>query len=523
MATELDLQQLSVDRRPEATSRSVRRRPWLSRYVAPGVILGGYLGMLGWAARDRFMPSKEVTVVPVIVSRADNQQAGTPVFQAAGWIEPRPTPVLASALAEGIVEELLVVESQPVEAGQPIAKLIDADARLTLQQAQASADLAAAEVMTAQAELHAARLQLENPVHLQAPLSEAESLLAKTETELARVPFLIKAAEAQRQFTQQDLEGKQGAAAAIPARSVQQAQREHKVAAAELEGLSARIPRLERERESLRNRRQALARQLELLIDETRQVATAEAQVKAAEARRNLAELTVQQAQLRLDRMVVKSPIAGRVLALVAQPGSRVMGLDPGGEYRTSTIVSLYDPDQLQVRTDVRLEDLPLLQQGQQVRIETPSAKGALTGQVINVTSQANIQKNTLEVKVAITSPPATIRPDMLVTVTFLALDQPDASRTESQLSERLLVPRQLVEPAGDGHALWIADSRGIARRKTIRLGTAATESLVEVVEGLTPTDRLIAAGRDALKDGDRIEITAEDRHLGVTPNPVSR
>ena len=59
--------------------------------------------MLGWAVRDRFVPTKAVTVLPVIVSRPEVQQAGTPLFQAAGWIEPRPTPVLAAALAEGII------------------------------------------------------------------------------------------------------------------------------------------------------------------------------------------------------------------------------------------------------------------------------------------------------------------------------------------------------------------------------------------------------------------------------------
>lgn len=523
MATELDLRQLALDRGPDRPASRVRRRPWLSRYLLPGVILGGFLAMLGWAARDRFVPSKAVTVLPVIVARAEVQQAGTPLFQAAGWIEPRPTPVLASALAEGIVEELLVVEGQPVEAGQPVARLIDADARLALQQAQASADLAAADVMTIQSELRAARLRRDNPVHLQAVLSEAESLLAKTETELSRIPFLIEAAEARSLFAQQNLQGKQGAAAAIPERFIQQAQSDHKVALAEAEELTARQPRLEREREALQKRCEALARQLELLIDETRQVAAAEAQIKAAEARQCQAELLVQIAQLRLDRMIVKSPINGHVLSVVARPGSRVMGLDPGGEQRASTIVSLYDPHMLQVRADVRLEDVPLIQLGQPVQIETPSVKGMLEGRVLNVTSQANIQKNTLEVKVAITSPPATVRPEMLVTTTFLAAEQPETKSEGSELSERLLVPRQLVESEGDGQVLWIADAHGFARRRAVRLGTAGTEALVEVIEGLTPTDRLISGGRENLRDGDRVHITGEDGHLGFAPSPRNR
>src|SRR5690606_19559606 len=119
---------------------------------------------------------------------------------------------------------------------------------------------------------------------------------------------------------------------------------------AELKELQGREPQLEREAQALRQRRDALARQLELLIDETRQVAEAEAQVKAAEARQRQARLAVQAARLRLDRMVVTAPSAGRVLSLVARPGSRVMGIDPGGEQQASTVITLYDPQMLQVR-----------------------------------------------------------------------------------------------------------------------------------------------------------------------------
>jgi Multidrug resistance efflux pump len=287
--------------------------------------------------------------------------------------------------------------------------------------------------------------------------------------------------------------------------------------AAELKELQGRQPQLEREAEALRQRRDALARQRELLIDETRQLAEAEAQLKAAQARERQAHLAVQAAQLRLDRMVITAPCAGRVLSLVARPGSRVMGIEPSGEQKASTVITLYDPQMLQVRADVRLEDVPLVQPGQPVQIETASVKEPIYGYVLNATSQANIQKNTLEVKVAITSPPPTIRPEMLVTATFLAPESPGNKQDESQEQERLLVPRQLVESTGEGHAIWIADPSGVAARRTVRLGSAGTDEQVEVVEGLTPTDRLISGGREGLNSGDRIVISAEDGSIGTT------
>ena len=515
MTTELDLQQLAVERR-EPPKAKRRKKNLLTRYVLPAVIVLGFLGMLGWAARERLLPVKQVTVVPVVVTRAELQQAGTPLFQAAGWIEPRPTPVFVSALTEGVVEELLVVEGQEVKAGEPVARLIDVDARLILEQAETELALRQAELDSAKAELRAARLRLENPVHLKAPLAEAESLLAKTQTEMARIPFLIEAAEARIEFARQNLEGRQAASSTIAGRLVQQARSEHDGALAELKELRARGPRLEAEVDALRQKRAAVAEQLKLMIDESRQVADAEAQVKAAEARERQARLAIEKAQLQLDRTIVKSQMDGRVLSLVARPGTRLMGLDPTAEHKSSTVVILYDPNMLQVRADVRLEDVPLVQPGQPVQIETASSKAPLDGVVLFPTSTANIQKNTLEVKVAIQSPPPAIRPEMLVTATFLALPRPESDSGSSE-QERLLVPRQLVDSSGDGHAIWLADPSGVARRRMVRLGKAGTEELVEVVEGLHPTDKLISGGREGLTDGDRIAIAGEDSSLGLT------
>ena len=516
MSPELDLRQLAVNRTAPVGREQRRRRAIYSRYVLPAAILIGFSGMVGWAAREHFISAKPVTVVPVVVTRAAVQQSGAELFQAAGWIEPRPTPVIASALAEGVIAELLVVEGREVQAGEPVARLIDADARLSLQRTEADLELRQAEAAGAHATLEAARLRLKFPVHLQATAAEAASQLAKVETDLAKVPFLIEAAGAKAEFASKNLEGKKSAGSGIAGRLIQQAESEYRTALAEQKELQERQPRLQREVRVLGQKQEALAKQLELLVDESRQVADAEAGLKAAEARVQLARLEVQGTQLKLERMVVRSPMCGRVLTLLARPGTRVTGLSPITGQDSSNVVSLYDPQMLQVRADVRLEDVPLVEPGQPVRIETASAKTPLKGTVLSATSTANVQKNTLEVKVAINDPPSTIRPEMLVTATFLAPLRPNAETDQNQQQERLLVPRSLVDSGEAGSAVWIADANGQARRRSIRLGRAGTDELVEVSEGLTPTDKLIASGREGLKAGERIKIMGDDDNLGV-------
>jgi len=512
MSTNLDLRQLRVDRDapdPPSTRRSGRRH-LLSRYVLPGAVVLGFLAVIFWAARDSLLPSTPVMVVPVVMARAEVQEAGTPLFQAAGWIEPRPSPVVVSSLAEGVIEKILVVEGQEVQAGQPVAKLIDTDARIALEKTQADLQLKEAEQASAQAELAAARTRIEQPVHLEAALAEADSFLAQAETELAKLPFEARAAGTRVELARKELKGKETAGAAVAERLVQRAEGELQSALAQLEEVKQRGPHLEKSVATLRRRCDALKKQLELKIDETRQLADAEAKVKAAEARHRQAELAVQTATLQLERTTIRAPLAGRVLRIAASPGARVMGINPQSAQDASTVLSLYDPKMLQVRADVRLEDVARVQPGQPVRIETASVPGPIQGRVLMVTSQASVQKNTIEVKVALDDPPPAIRPEMLVQATFMAADPPTGKGEAAAARERLLVPRQLVEKTEAGAALWVADPAGIARRQPIELGRAGTPQLVEVIQGLNATDKIISTGREGLRHGQRIRIAGE-------------
>src|SRR5207253_890878 len=139
MNSNVDLRQLAVRRDSPQAASPVTRRPrrWLTRVVLPTAVLLGFVGVTGWAARDSLLPSRPVTVVPVLATRGEVSREGEPLFQCAGWVEPRPTPVLVPALAEGFVDKLLVVEGQEVRAGETVATLIDADAKLALKAAEA--------------------------------------------------------------------------------------------------------------------------------------------------------------------------------------------------------------------------------------------------------------------------------------------------------------------------------------------------------------------------------------------------
>ncbi len=518
MSAEVDIKQLAIVRDAREAPVLRRRRHVVSRYVIPGVLLVGFLGLVAWAARDAVSPPAPVWGTPVLASQSQSQHEGTPLFQAAGWIEPRPTPIRVAALAPGVVEQLLVVENQSVKAGEPVAELVKQDAELAYQRAQANVKLREAELLEAEAGMTAATTRLEQPVHLQAALGEAEAALAATTTDLKNLPFATRRAEAELEFAAADYEGKRSSEGAIARRIVNEAKSARDAAAALVEELQKRAESLAAQQTALIQRRDALRTQLELLADEKQAKSETQARHHAAAARLEQARVELAEAKLRLDRMTIRAPIDGRVFELIAYPGTTLsggMGSVPNSD--GSTVVTLYRPDMLQVRVDVRFADIPKVSLGQPVLINNPALSEPISGKVLFVSSEANIQKNTLEVKVALDAPIAVFKPEMLVDVTYLA---PKAAESVAEDSgeTRLYVPQQLVLQGESGPFVWVADqSDGVARKTAITTGGLAAGGLVEVTQGLTIGSRVISRGHESLSDGDRIRIESEDAPAAVS------
>ena len=175
----------------------------------------------------------------------------------------------------------------------------------------------------------------------------------------------------------------------------------------------------------------------------------------------------------------------------------------------------MYDPQRLQIRVDVRFEDVPKVRLGQPVEIDNAALARPISGEVLFVSSEADIQKNTLQVKVAIRDPPTVFKPEMLVDVTFLAPPTSEPAEEETK-NVALYVPASLVDQNGDATLVWIADqSEGRARRVAIELGAKGPGNLIEVTRGLNAGSRVIASERNELKDNVRITVVGEETSLG--------
>lgn len=523
MSVQVDLSQLATPRaalRPSVVGQR-GRFVWITRYLIPLILLAGFVGTLTYTFRESFWSARPVTVVPVMAMRAEVTEGEAAIFQSAGWVEPRPTPVIVSALDEGVVEKLLVTEGQELDSGAIVAQLIDADAKLRLLQAEADLTSRLAELESSKAALTAAEIRLREPIELQIKLAEAEAMLAETDNELARLPGQIVAAQSRLELAETERNSRAASGEGISKLMLARSISEFETATAALSQLDAQQSSLAKVATAHQRRVAGLRRQLELKTEEQRQRDEAKAAVEFAQSRVVQARIAIDAANLSLSRMTVRTSIAGKVLALVARPGSKVMGLAPAAAHDASTVITMYDPKQLQIRADVRLEDVPSVTTGQLVRIETAAIRGGLKGRVIAATSLTDIQKNTLQVKVAVDDPPPVLKPDMLVQVTFLSRPSTKPKSDRSAVALTLVIPPQLVRQDGNTSSVWIADrEQGIAQLRVITLGGTTPEGLREVRSGLAAGDRLIASGFESLRSGDRVQVVGEAQEESQTPQP---
>ncbi len=503
-------------RTPTASQVPRPRRRWLTRIAVPGAAVLGMLLALGWAMRATLMPAVTVDIEPVVlrpVSATEaNQQAapGAVVAQAPGWVEPDPFVTYVSALANGVVDEVLVLEGEKVEAGQVVATMIDDDARLALDAAKADVAAREAGLADARARVEAARREWETLVAPKRVKAVAKAQLEQAEAEHARLPSEIAISEARLAEAEDEYKRLSESAARGATTEIEVLQSKHRRDArvAELRAVRLREPILVARIAQLRAELEAAGQSLELRIDEKLALDAANAAVKRAEADFKLARVREAEAQLRLDRMKVRSPVDGVVMTLLAQPGHKLLQQMDG--VHSAHVVHVYDPSRLQARIDVPLADAAKVSVGQPAQVVVDVLPDRVfRGRVTRIVHEADIQKNTLEVKVAIENPSPEIKPEMLARAKFLAMAHSgtDSPGDRQSGGQRAFVPRRLVlQDATIGEYVWVAEGDTAARR-AVQLGGATRGDWVQVREGLKPGDLVIASGFDRLVDGTRIRV----------------
>lgn len=253
----------------------------------------------------------------------------------------------------------------------------------------------------------------------------------------------------------------------------------------------------------------------------TRDRDEAEAQLRFAEAKVLQHKVICEQAKLTLSRMEIISPVAGVVMARLVEPGTRFSMASTASGERMGAIARLYDPDHIQARVDVQLADSARIGVGTRAEILTEALPDTVfQGEVTRLVHEANIQRNTVQVKVAIHHPAPALKPEMLCRVRFLATTMSPtmgmSSGHHSSSLHQLLAPYSaIMNVTNERGQAWIVDranrsSGPVATLRDVTFAGPERNGLVEIVDGLRPGDRIIVDPPTTLKPGAGIRVLGE-------------
>lgn len=492
----------------ESAAREVPQPPrrWATRWLIPALLIGSVVVLLAFVAWESLAPAVSVRVVPV-VSKVSEVTTGRARVTATGWLEPDPFPIYVAALAAGVVSEVHCLEGDTLEKDAVVARLVDDDAELALRRADAELAIAEANLRRARAEFDASEQTLREAIDLRRAYDVAHAEVTAGTAALGELEQERIAARAEYDRLRDELDRKRdlleiGAVSEGELRRLELAVEAQR---ARRDALDSRRPVLEASLEKARASETAAARHFELTIEERRalEVARAERDRWTAEVRARAAQRD--EALLRLERMTIRTDRAGVVLRRLVAPGARVT---PTGEAHASHIIHLYDPKSLQVRVDVPLADVGGVGVGQPAEVTVQTLPNQVfTGRVSRIVHEADIQKNTVEVKVTLDEPDALLKPEMLARVRFLA------EGGKSERRERRWLP-DAAAFEGDSGELWVVakrdGERGSAQRRSVQLGGTGEAGAREVVSGLEVGDWVIVDPPSDIEEGTRVRVTGE-------------
>ncbi|WP_372958746.1 efflux RND transporter periplasmic adaptor subunit [Marinobacter sp.] len=261
----------------------------------------------------------------------------------------------------------------------------------------------------------------------------------------------------------------------------------------------------------------------ELLLRLDDRQATADLRViesRLADARRQLERAnrlrtnnSISQSQVDELRTAVDVALAEREAARVRLENHRIVApftgviglsdLSVGAYVTPGTMITTLDAtDRMELTFSVPERFLGQVSLGQVVRGNSPAWPDEMfQGELVELGTRISELSRSLPVRALIDNPEGRLRPGQFMSASLTLRER-----------EALVIPEQAVLIRGDDKYVFTVDE-GVARRTRVTLGTRMP-GLVEVVSGISDSDRVIITGQDRLSSGDRVDVKEEDNAI---------
>jgi HlyD family secretion protein len=192
-------------------------------------------------------------------------------------------------------------------------------------------------------------------------------------------------------------------------------------------------------------------------------------------------------AQAKLDQTVIHASVDGILIARSVEPGNVVQS---GKE-----LMALAPVGETQVVVQIDEKNLAQLKLGQQALASADAfPKERFSAELIYINPGIDALRGSVEVKLRVASPPDYLRQDMTVSVDI------EVARRNGTV----VVPADAVHDANGAQPWVLAVDGWRAQRRPVKLGLKG-DGRVEVLEGVTPGDRLVSAAQLMVKSGQRV------------------
>jgi len=228
----------------------------------------------------------------------------------------------------------------------------------------------------------------------------------------------------------------------------------------------------------------------------------AEARYRRVLASIDVAKAAVAGTEVALENTLIRAPFDGTVLTKNADVGEMVapMAASAGSK---SAVVTIADMSSLQVEADVSESNIERIVPDQPCEITLdayPSTR--YQGYVSKVVPTADRAKATVMVKVGFKSYDSRVLPEMSAKVLFLT-KLADAAATTAKLL--LTVPLSAIVTRGGTKVVYtVRENRAVEIPIVIGKEFGA---LVEVIQGLSPGDKVISSVSEQIANGSRVKI----------------
>lgn len=214
----------------------------------------------------------------------------------------------------------------------------------------------------------------------------------------------------------------------------------------------------------------------------------AKSEAEAAEARHA-------QLRTRLNRTVVRAPVAGTVDDHLVEAGEVVQ---PG-----TPVARIVDASRLEVSGGVPERFAPRVSVGDSAQITFGILPGRVfEGRISFVGTAVDRRSRTFPIEIVMDNPDGDVKPYMIANVRVLM----------RRLENAIVVPRDVLLRTEDGQQAVVVvegENGPVAEARDVTLG-ATSENEIVVTSGLEAGDRLVVSGYQMVDPGDRVRVVGE-------------